>query len=376
MTDARRVVIAPDSFKGSISARAAAEALAEGWRREAPGDDIVLRPLADGGEGTLEAFLAAVPGARRCGIRVTGADGELRDAAWVLLPPDSQTPGGTGVVELAVASGIEGLRGRLLPWDAGSDGFGEAIAAALGAGVSRLILGIGSSASTDGGAGVLRALGARLLDARGEPVRPGLRGLREVTSVDLTAIAAPPHGGAIVLSDVDNPLCGPRGAAAAFGPQKGLRHEEIAAADAALERWAGFFDARPDAASSGAAGGVGFALQVWGAQTMSGSAYVADLLGLPALLGPGVVVLTGEGSYDATSAGGKVPAEIARLARAAGAEVALVAGRIDDAAALGAFVVAVSLTELAGDAASALAEPSRYLAEAAARVARRVRAAA
>ncbi len=373
MAATRRVVIAPDSFKGSLSARAVADALAQGWRRAAPDDEIILRPLADGGEGTLDAFEAAIPGARRCGIRVTGPDGAPRDASWILLPPDDENPGGTGVVELAATSGIEALGGRLRPWDAGTDGFGEAIVAAVRAGVTRLILGVGSSASTDGGAGVLRALGARLLDASGEPVARGLRGVREVASVDTTSLIAVPPGGAIVLSDVDNPLCGPRGAAAAFGPQKGLQPAEIPEADAALERWARHVDASPDAVGSGAAGGAGFALQAWGARTMSGAAYIAGLVGLAELLGPETVVLTGEGSYDATSAGGKAPAEVARMARNSGARVALIAGRIDDTAELHDFFATISLTAWAGSAASALADPSRYLAEAAASLGQRVR---
>lgn len=365
----RRVVIAPDSFKGSLRAAEVATSLARGWHRERPDDEIHLLPMADGGEGTLEAFLAAVPGSRRRGIRVTGADGNVHDGAWVLLPPDADTPGGTGVIELADACGIEGLRGRLRPWDADTQGFGEAIAAALAEGVSRMILGIGSSASTDGGSGMLRALGARVWDSRGQPVVAGLGGLRDVATVDLSALPALPPAGVIVLADVDNPLCGPRGAAATFGPQKGLSADAVGEADAVLASWAQYLPAEPNAPGAGAAGGTGFALQAWGARIVAGTSYVAQLLGVPALVSPNTILVTGEGAYDAGSLSGKVPAVLCRLARDAGALAALVAGRIDPAADTASFAAALSLSDIAGSTASALAEPERHLEAAGARLA-------
>ena len=154
------IVVAPDGFKGSITAADAASALAEGWRSERPGDRVLLRPVADGGEGTLDAFAAAVPGAVRMPVVVDGPDGAPVDAAWLLLPATGDAPAGTAVVELASTSGLELLGDRRLPLDADTRGFGQAIAAALDHGVSRLVLGIGSSASTDGGTGLLTALGA------------------------------------------------------------------------------------------------------------------------------------------------------------------------------------------------------------------------
>lgn len=372
MTVRRRVVIAPDSFKGSISAHHAAEALARGWRRESPGDEVVLRPLADGGEGTLEAFLAAIPGARRRHVRVTGADGARHDSVWVLLPPDPRGGGATGVVEVASTSGIEALAGRLRPWDAGTEGLGQAMAAALADGVTRLVVGLGSSASTDGGAGMLRALGAQLTDAEGSPIRPGLRGLRDLVRVDLSGMARPPAGGVVALADVDNPLCGPRGAAAAFGPQKGLPASEVAEADAILARWAGHLAGPHDMPGGGAAGGTGFALRAWGAQLVSGAAYVAELAGLRDLLHPDTVVITGEGSYDVGSASGKLPCVVARIVRDAGARAALVAGRIEQGADLSAFATTLSLTDIAGEGASARAEPQRHLETAGALLSRRL----
>ncbi|MCC4267952.1 glycerate kinase [Microbacterium schleiferi] len=368
----RRIVIAPDSFKGSVPARRAADALARGWGRARPDDEVIVRPMADGGEGTLDAFLAAIPGATLRPMRATGADGERHDSAWVLVPPEGSWGGTTAVIELASTSGIEALQGRLRPWDADTTGVGEAIVDALRAGVSRIMVGLGSSASTDGGAGILRALGARILDADGEPIAPGLRGLRDVTSVDLSGLASLPSGGVMVLADVDTPLCGPRGAAAVFGPQKGLRVHEIAGADAALAAWAAKMGTPPDVPGAGAAGGAGFAMHVWGAKIVSGARYVAELIGLPRLLTPDTIVVTGEGAYDRATAAGKVPEVVARLAQVAGARAALVVGRIDPAADTGFFAEAVSLTEIAGDSASAMAEPERYLEAAGALLASRL----
>ncbi len=351
-------VLAPDSFKGSIGAAGVAAALAEGWRSVSPGDEFVLRPMADGGEGTLDAFATAVPGARRMPVTVRGPRGGDVEASWLLLPD------GTGVVELASTSGIELLGAERRPWDADTFGFGQAVAAALDAGAVRLVLGIGSSASADGGAGLLAALGARLRGEDGREVSPGLRGLEELAAVDLTGMRALPAGGVTVLSDVTNPLVGPRGAAAVFGPQKGLDAADIARADAALARWATRVGAPagvPDVPGAGAAGGTGFALLVWGAALVAGSDEVATRVGLSAALAGADVVITGEGSYDAQSAGGKAPAHVAALAGEAGIPVMLAAGRIAPDADLSRFAATASLTDLAGSAEAALADPAEWL---------------
>ncbi|MFT4230197.1 MAG: glycerate kinase, partial [Microbacterium sp.] len=271
------VVVAVDSFKGSISAGAAAAALADGWREVRPGDELVLRPMADGGEGTLDAFAAAIRGARRMPVTVRGPHGGDVTASWLLLP------GGTGVVELASTSGIELLGGDLRPWSADTRGFGQAIGAALDHGVRRLVLGIGSSASTDGGAGMLAALGARFADAAGLPIASGLQGLQHLAAADLSGLRPPPPGGVVVLSDVTSPLCGPRGAAAVFGPQKGLSAADLPRADAALARLAGLIAAvDPEQPGAGAAGGTGFGLLAWGARLVPGAAEVAELIALRA----------------------------------------------------------------------------------------------
>ncbi|MGO2097391.1 MAG: glycerate kinase, partial [Candidatus Microbacterium stercoravium] len=197
-----RVVIAPDSFKGTITAADAAASIARGWLSADPAAEIVLRPMADGGEGTVSAFAAAAPGSERMALTVDGPEGRSVETNWLLLPASDDAPHGTAVIDVASTSGIE-LLGELRPFDAHSFGFGQAIAAALDHGVSRLILGIGSSASTDGGVGMLTALGARFLDDDGGEVGPGARGLLRVARADLSALRTAPE--VLVLSDVTNP---------------------------------------------------------------------------------------------------------------------------------------------------------------------------
>ncbi|MFK0403370.1 glycerate kinase [Microbacterium sp. NPDC090225] len=369
------VVFAPDSFKGTIGAADVAAALAAGWGSVRPGDRVVLRPMADGGEGTVDAFAAAVDGAVRVPVRVTGPDGAPTDAAWLRLPATPDAPGGTGVVELASTSGIELLGERRIGEEAHTLGFGQAIAAALDAGVSRLVLGIGSSASTDGGTGMLTALGARFLDASGAPIAVGGRGLAELASLDLTGLRALPPGGVLVLSDVTNPLVGSLGAAAVFGPQKGLTGDAIARADAGLARLASVLPVDPETPGAGAAGGTGFGLLAWGARLVAGSAEVGELVGLPGALaeasavGP-TLVITGEGAFDGQSGAGKVPSYVAATAVGAGVDALLVAGRIDADADTSVFAAHASLTELAGSGEAAMQDPARWLRDAGAVLAR------
>lgn len=368
----RRIVFAPDSFKGSISAGAAATALSEGWRSVAPDDELVLLPLADGGEGTLDAIEAAVPGARRIPITVTGPDDRPVAAHWLLLP--AVGGGETAVVELAATSGIT-LLDALRPLDAHTFGLGEAIAAAIDHGVERLVVALGGSASTDGGAGALTALGARLLDAAGTPVVRGARGLAAIDRIDADALRPLPVGGAVLLTDVDNPLLGPRGATAVFGQQKGLDSATQPLAEAGLGHWAALHPrVDPGLPGAGAAGGTAFGLLAWGATPGTaapaigtsgtatlepGAAAVAELLGLPAALAGADLVVTGEGRFDGQSSGGKAPWQVARLAAAAGTPCALVAGAIT-AEAEG-YAASLALVELAGSTAAALADPARWL---------------
>ena len=354
-----RVVIAPDSFKGTITAADAAAAIARGWLTADPAADIVLRPMADGGEGTVSAFAAAVTGSRRMPLTVDGPAGVPIATDWLLLPASDDAPNGTAVIDLASTSGIE-LLDELRPFGAHSRGFGQAIAAALNHGVSRLVLGIGSSASTDGGIGMLSALGARFLDVDGIEVESGARGLLRVAHADLSELRAAPE--ILVLSDVTNPLTGPRGAAHVFGPQKGLVDAaDRDGVDAALVRLAELLDLDASTSGAGAAGGVGGALVAWGARLVPGAGEVARLISLASEVSAADVVITGEGSYDGQSGDGKVPSFVAALAADADVPALIVAGRITDDADRALFAASASLTELAGSADAALADPARWL---------------
>ena len=356
-----RVVIAPDSFKGTANAADAAAAIALGWRSIRADDEVIARPMADGGEGTLDAFEAAVPGARRMPVTVPGPVSVPVTTHWLLLPD------GTGVVELAATSGIT-LLDPLAPLDAHSTGFGAAIVDALDAGVERLLLALGGSASTDGGAGALSALGARFLDVDERPVPLGNRGLGKLVSVDLASLRPLPRGGALILGDVTNPLLGEQGAAAVFGPQKGADAATVAQLEANLARLARLVPGiPPETPGAGAAGGTGFGLLAWGATMGGGAELVADALGLGRDIECADLVITGEGRFDGQSEAGKAPSEVARLAAASRVPVALVAGAIT--AEPRGFAASVALTGLAGGAEPAMADPLRWLEAAGAQLA-------
>jgi glycerate kinase len=362
-----RVVIAPDSFKGSLAADRVAEAIAAGVVRAVPSADCVLRPVADGGEGTVAAALRA--GYRAVPARVSGPDGRPVDAVLAV-------DGNTAVVELAGAAGL-GLLDRPAPLSASTRGVGELIAAALDAGARRLVLGIGGSATTDGGAGMLQALGVRLLDPAGAPVPTGGAGLAVLDRVDVTGLDPRVAGVELVVAtDVDNPLVGPAGAAAVFAPQKGATAAEVELLDAALRRFAEVLrrDTGADVADLPGAGGAGGtaagAVAVLGARLRSGAALVCDLVGLDEALAGADLAVTGEGALDAQTLRGKAPAEVARRARAAGVRCLALAGVVrlgdGDLRAAG-FTAAHALGEVEPDLQRCLADPEPLLAELAAR---------
>ncbi len=375
-----RVVIAPDSFKGSATAVEVARALSDGWSRSRPQDHVTLLPMADGGEGTVDAVASAMPGAELRRTRVPGPDGREVEARWLMLPDDGESR--TALVELAEASGLL-LLDAPAPLTAHTLGLGELLVAVLADGAERLLIGLGGSGSTDGGAGALRGLGATLVDERGRPVPLGNAGLHQLMRADLGTAAPLPPGGAFLLSDVDNPLLGSRGAVAVFGPQKGLDQSMAAAAERALERFATAIATSGGRASegsraanaalatspgAGAAGGTGFGLLAWGADIEPGARVIAETIGLPAALIDADLVITGEGRFDAQSAGGKAPVEVARLAAEAGVRCALVAGSIDSASTAD-FIDAIALDTLAGTAAAAMTDPLFWLRAAAERLA-------
>jgi glycerate kinase len=360
-----RIVFAPDGFKGSLDATSAARALAEGWRSVRPDDELLLRPMADGGEGTLDAYAAAIPNARRVPVTVTGPTGRRIASHWLMLP--GQHPR-TAVVELACTSGIELVGAETVdPLATHTLGFGEAIRDALAAGATRLVLGIGGSVSSDGGAGVLTALGAVVRDAEGRQVPSGAGGLARAASVDAEGLLPPPTDGVRVLSDVRAPLLGPDGAARVFAPQKGADPRQVDEIETALTRWARIVGIGSDMPGAGAAGGCGFGLLAWGAELASGAHVVAETIGLGDALSGAARVITGEGSYDAQSLLGKAPGVVRAYAEARDVPVSVVAGRFG--VPVGADDLA--LVELAGSAAAALSDPRRWLREAGARLARR-----
>jgi glycerate 2-kinase len=321
-----RVVVAPDKFKGSLTAAQVAARVAAGLIRAAPGVDVAKVPVADGGDGTVDAALSA--GYRRVPVRAEGPTGEPVDTAYAERD-------GVAVMELADVSGLRRLPGgRLAALAASSYGTGQVIGAALDAGCRRIVLGIGGSACTDGGAGMVQALGGRVHDARGAEVGRGGAALGAVESLDLAGLhPALRQAEVVVASDVDNPLLGPRGAAAVYGPQKGASPADVAQLEAALARWAEAVhrDTGVDAVGTpgaGAAGGVGFAaLAVLGATLQPGIDLILDLVDFPAVLPGARLVITGEGSLDAQTLHGKAPAGVAGAARAADIPVVAVAGR-------------------------------------------------
>ncbi|MFC4001374.1 glycerate kinase [Prauserella oleivorans] len=322
-----RVVVAPDKFKGSLTAVQAAEAIGDGVRDAVPDAGVALCPVADGGEGTLDVLLAA--GGKRVEQRVRGPLDEPVDAWYVVLD-------GTAYIESARACGIEHVTpSPEVALAAHTYGVGELIAHALAGGAHRIVLTVGGTASTDGGCGMLQALGARVLDASGSTVGLGGGALTEVASVDLTEVHRRlGRAGVRVATDVTNPLLGPDGAAPVFGPQKGAGAREVELLRHGLSRWADALEragapALADVPSAGAGGGIsGGAMAALGARAESGFDLVVELTGVEDAVRAANLVITGEGSLDRQSLAGKAPAGIAAMAGRHGVPVLAVAGRI------------------------------------------------
>ncbi|MFJ7228628.1 glycerate kinase [Streptomyces tendae] len=331
MDGTRRVLVAADKFKGSLTAVEVAERVTAGLRRVVPDVLVEALPVADGGDGTVAAAVAA--GFERREVRVAGPLGDEVTAAYALRED-------TAVVEMAEASGLQRLpQGVLAPLTSSTYGSGELLRAALDAGARTIVFGVGGSATTDGGAGMLAALGARFLDGDGEPVAPGGGGLAGLASADLSGLDPRLSDVELVLaSDVDNPLTGPKGAPAVYGPQKGASPDDVTALDAALAHFAKVLErtetvgarAAEYAASpgAGAAGGIGFGAMLLGARFRPGIEVMLDVLGFAPALERADLVITGEGSLDEQTLHGKAPAGVAAAARAAGKEVVAVCGRL------------------------------------------------
>lgn len=327
-----KIVIAPDSFKDSLSAQGVADAIALGLADVWPDAQLIKCPMADGGEGTVESILAACDGELRR-THVRGPLGKTVDAAWGWLPQSH-----TAIIEMAEASGLQ-----LVPVSqrdaciSSTFGTGELIRAALDAGAQRVILAIGGSATNDGGAGAMQALGVKLFDAQGQPLAPGGVALTQLARIDLSDIDPRLTGVRFdIAADVDNPLCGPHGASAIFGPQKGASPEQVQQLDRALGHFAELCsqalskDVR-DEPGSGAAGGLGFAAKAFlDAQFQAGVEVVAELVGLADAVKNADLVITGEGRFDAQTLRGKTPFGVARIARQHGVPVIVIAGNLGE----------------------------------------------
>jgi glycerate kinase len=380
---ALRVVIAPDSFGGALDSVAVTDAIASGWTRARPHDTLVRVPMADGGEGTLAAVAAALGDrAQRKTVSTVDALGRQVEADWLLLDG-----GAAAFVEMAAASGLA----RLGPLErtpasaraASTRGTGELLRAALDAGVERITLGLGGSATTDGGSGLIAALGARLLDRDGATLAPGGAALAGLARIDATGLDPRlAQVSLVVASDVTNPLCGSAGAAMTYGAQKGADLEAVAELDAALAVYGTAIEEATgrgvaDIPGAGAAGGTAAALLGFtSAVVRPGVEVISELVGLPDALEASDLVITGEGRADEQTLAGKAAMGVAVLARSRNAPAVLVCGGVGPGIgaleAAGLFVVVQPILDHPSDLAEAMADTERLLANAAERLARTI----
>lgn len=361
----RKIVLAPDSFKESMTALQAAQAMQRGVQQVHPDAECVLVPMADGGEGTTGAIVDAL-GGRLLDVPTTDALGRPILGTIGLIEAKS-----TVVLEVASSVGINLIAPKERNVElATSRGIADLITSALETGAKRLIVGLGGSVTNDGGAGMLTGLGARLLDADGNELPPQPRAFKHVDRIDLSELDPRLSRVQIDLAcDVTNPLLGPEGASAVFGPQKGASPEQIPRLDHALEVYAKALERAVghrvrDHKSAGAAGGIGFALLALGAHQHQGVGLVAEAVGLREQLEGAVLVLTGEGAIDAQTLSGKTPAGVAHLAHAANIPVIAFAGRVDpsaDALLDHGFIAIVPILQAVSDLNTALADAPENL---------------
>ena len=364
-----RVLLAPDGCGGTLAPAAAAAALAEGWRTGAPHDELDLAPLSDGGPGFVDVLAAALPSARRHVRVVEDPLARPVEAAWLL-------DGTTAYVEAAAACGLH-LVAERDPTVTTTYGVGQLVRAALDAGATRVVVGLGGSATNDGGAGMLAALGVGRYDATGARLAPGGAALRALDH--LSGSPDPRLAGVelVAATDVDSPLLGLHGASAVFGPQKGASREDVALLDGALARWADALEAHlgvavRDLPGAGAAGGLGAALLALGARREPGLALVVGAVGLADRVARADLVVTGEGTFDFSSLRGKVVSGVAALAAEHAVPCVVLAGRVEvGRREMGAAGVeaAWSLVDAVGEE-RAMTAPAGALAGLAARVAR------
>jgi glycerate 2-kinase len=368
-----RIVVAPDKFKGSLTAVQVAEAVSAGLTHSRNDIETTLLPVADGGDGTVAAALSV--GYSPVRVDAVGPTGEPLTTTYAV-----DEVNGVAVVELAAVVGLDLLPGGVLePLRSSTHGLGLVVREALRRGVGELVLGVGGSASTDGGAGMVQAMGGRLHDRDGREVPAGGAALRDVARVDVGPVTELVGSTAVmVASDVDNPLLGPRGAAAVFGPQKGATARDIEVLEAGLTVWERAVQEATgrDVAGqpgAGAAGGAGFAaLAVLGAQIRPGIQLVLELVGFEKAVAGADLVVTGEGSLDEQSLAGKAPVGVAEAARAHGVPVVAVAGRsslTDQQLATAGISVCYRLSDLEPDPARSMAGAAPLLTEVGRRIA-------
>jgi glycerate 2-kinase len=366
------VVIAPDKFKGTLSASEVAAHVAAGLAAARPGTETVTIPVADGGDGTVDAAIAA--GYRRVELGVRGPVGRPVTAAFGLLD-------GSAVIEVAQACGLASLPGNALaPLTATTRGAGELLIAAVRMGAKKVVLGLGGTATTDGGAGLVQALGARLLGDDDRDLPGGGGALTRLAQLDLARLRDLSGVELLLASDVDNPLLGPKGAAAVYGPQKGASPEDVAILEAGLATWADVCEAAlgrtaRNLPGAGAAGGLGFAAQLFlGARMRPGIELLLEMTAFADHLDGARLVITGEGSLDAQSLHGKAPVGVARATAAHNQAtpviaVAGVSSLSPDQLRAAGITAAYALTDIEPDVAACRANPGPILERLAARIA-------
>ena len=359
------ILVAPQEFKESLTARQAAEAIARGLRRALPDAEIELLPMADGGPGTVEALVEATDG--------TYLYTDARDPLGRPLRARWGASGDSAFIEMAAASGLTLVaENERDPRQTTTSGTGDLLLAALDSGYHRLLVGVGGSATNDGGAGMAQTLGARLLDAAGDELPPGGAALAKLASIDIAHLdSRVREAEVIVAADVTNPLCGPQGASLVYGPQKGASSAMAEELDAALARYADIVqrDLGIDLAGmpgAGAAGGLaGGLIAFCGAEILPGFEVVANAAGLAERLRSADLVITGEGRLDSQSAYGKVTTGMAREARKAGTRIVAIAGSVTGGEAARPFDNVFALTPDPAQANEAMARAAELLADAA-----------
>jgi glycerate kinase len=349
-----KILIAPDSFKGSISAIDAAKAIADGWRKVRQNDEITIAPLADGGEGTLDA-IAHIHGGTFMPLSVVGPDNRTVEARWLLLAD------GRAIVELASASGITHMQ-ELDAMKAHTYGFGELLKSAASHPLTKEIIAtVGGSASTDAGAGALMALGYKFFDENGEAIALSGENLAKIMSVDARD-AFLPTCSVKVLTDVSNPLLGMKGAAHVFAPQKGASANEIEVLENGLENFAVITSGNTGVAGSGAAGGTAFGLAtLWGAKIESGATYLFDLLAIESEIKSADLIITGEGALDSQSWDGKVIGALAEITERNSSRLWAIVGSDKSVQKNPQLNQVISLSNLAGSVGEAIAHPRHWL---------------